>query len=154
MPDWISHILIALIIGHLFSVKKKSLLVLGAVLPDIMGKAKMLNSIFGGVFPDVTVLSNYGHSLAAALAASFFVALFFLYPYLKTGFLIAVGSISHLLSDGTTKDFMFSGPFPILWHDQYYIILIITLITYLTLKKFDIRIIKWRQKHESPIQAD
>jgi len=46
MPDWISHILIALIIVELFNLKLKSLVLLGSILPDFFFKISTLGLFF------------------------------------------------------------------------------------------------------------
>lgn len=152
MPDWISHILVALIIGQLFSIRKKSLLVLGAILPDILGKSKLLNLFFDDIPFIVTMISGYGHMVFPSLLVAMFIALFFIYPYFKTFLIIAIGDISHFLADGTSKSFTYNGYLPVLWHDQYYIFLISALLIYALLKKFNIRFYEWREKNENTVK--
>ena len=115
MPDWISHILIVLIIAQVFNVKQKSLLVLGALLPDILGKLKLLNYFFESTPPIIKMLSAYGHSVIVSLLVAGLIALFFLYPYFKTFSLIGIGVITHFLSDGLFKSFTYNGYLPILY---------------------------------------
>jgi len=152
MPDWISHILIVLIIAQVFNVRNRGLLVLGALLPDVLGKAKLFNFFFDSTPPIITMFSSYGHHLTVSLLAGAFIALFFVYPYLKTTVLISIGVATHFLSDGLFKSFIYNGYLPILWQDQYYIILITALALYFILKKFDIHI-KRGFKNESSIKT-
>ena len=42
MPDLMSHLLIGLIIAELFNVKKKSLVLLGTLVPDLLPKINMI----------------------------------------------------------------------------------------------------------------
>lgn len=150
MPDWISHILIALIICHLFNIKKRSLVVVGALLPDLIGKIKMLNYLFPGSPDWIIPLSNVWHTPLPSIISALLVALLFSYPYLETAILIILGDISHFLSDGTTKSFLFDGYLPILWADQYYLAILTLGLIYFILLYFDVR---WVRNNESTIKA-
>ena len=142
MPDWISHILFGLILCHLFSIKKKSLVILGALLPDLIGKLKMLNYLFPGAPDWLIPLSNLWHTPFPSILSAFLIALFFSYPYLETSILIILGDLSHFLSDGTTKSFIFNGYLPILWADQYYFAIIFFAVLYIILIIFNIKLIR------------
>lgn len=145
MPDILSHILFALILTKLFNIKRKTLVVLGAVLPDILGKLKMINYLTPGAPPGIVDFSNLFHSPIPLFVSAFIVALFFEYPYLGSVFFIFLGNLSHLLLDGTTKSFLFNGYLPILWADQFYIWIIVLSITYCLLTVLDIQLIKDQQ---------
>ena len=146
MPDWISHLLFGLIICHLLSIQKKSLVLLGALLPDLIGKLKMLNYLFPGSPEWIIPISNFWHTPLPSFISVLLIALFFSYPYLNSVFLIWLGDVSHFLSDETTKSFLFNGYFPLIWADQYYFAIIFFAITYTLLRIFDLRII--RDEHQ------
>ena len=150
MPDWISHLLFGLIICHLFGIKKRSLVLLGSILPDLVGKIKMLNYLSPGSPDWVIPLSNFWHTPLPSIISALLVALFFSYPYLEAAILIILGDISHLLADGATKSFLFDGYLPLLWADQYYIAILVLGITYILLLYFDLRMVK---NNESAIKA-
>ena len=151
MPDWISHILFGLIICHLFNIKKKSLVILGALLPDIIGKLKMLNYIFPGSPDWLIPLSNVWHTPFPSIISALLIALFFFHQYLETAILIILGDISHFLSDGTTKSFIFDGYLPILWADQYYWAILFFAVIYAVLILFNIKFV--RDQNESTIKT-
>lgn len=142
MPDWISHILFGLIICHLFNIKRKSLVVLGAILPDLIGKIKMLNYLFPGSPDWIIPLSNVWHTPLPSIISALIIALFFNYPYLESAILLILGDISHFLSDGTAKSFLFDGYLPILWADQYYIAILVLALTYIFLLYFNLRFVR------------
>lgn len=142
MPDWVSHLLIGLIIVQLFDIRKKSLVLLGSILPDLVGKFKMLNYFFPGSPDWVIPLSNFWHTPLASFIAVCFVSLFFSYPYLTTSFLIWLGDISHFLADETTKSFLWQGYLPLLWADQYWIALIFLALLYYLLVMFNIKLLR------------
>jgi membrane-bound metal-dependent hydrolase YbcI (DUF457 family) len=136
MPDWVSHVLIGLILCEVFNVKKKSLVVFGALLPDVRYLTLAATSFN---FPPATV--NYldwfvvvAHLPVGILFLTLFVASFFPYDYKKTVSLISLGWLSHFLADFTTRhmnggySFLFPVTFQkyeldIFWTEEYYVIL-------------------------------
>ena len=155
MPDWISHILLGLIIAEIFKIKKKSLVVLGSILPDIILKAYTLslltpiplNFMFWFFYPL--------HTIAGALLLSFIIAIFFQYEAKKTFFLIFIGALFHILLDMTTKPILYNIQgllfFPFSWKaydigifysEQYWLVLIMLAVAYSIIKIIKQR--KWR----------
>lgn len=136
MPDWITHILIGLIIAEIFNIKRKSLIVIGAILPDILVKLELLSVFFPVDKYAITWLFNPLHTpLGMALFSLLLVPLFNFDKY-KTYFLLFIGWCSHLLSDLLNKHILLGQnlllfPFSwqnfelgLVWPDQYYLILV------------------------------
>ena len=57
MPDLMSHLLIGLILAELLNTKKKSLVVLGALMPDLISKIHLVYFYFG--FPHSISFYNF-----------------------------------------------------------------------------------------------
>ena len=147
MPDWVSHILIALIIVELFNIKPKSLVLFGALLPDFFFKTTTI-----GNFIDIPVGEFYWillpiHIPLGSFLFTLIIAQLFRFNYVKTIILISIGWITHYASDALFRLFlvnpqamlffpfswkMFS--FELLWMEQFYMVLIITLIVYIIIK--------------------
>ncbi len=120
MPDWISHVLIALIIAELFNIKKKSLLVLGSLLPDFITKVYLLNYFvhLPLVFDTVPFLLHF--YLPAVMVGM-----------LTAFILIPLGTILHLTVDFTTRHFFNDEWYKIFWEDEYWKVLVLVVIVYL-----------------------
>lgn len=142
MPDWMSHLLIGLIVAELFNVRKKSLVLLGALLPDLISKFFLLFFYFG-------ILANLSlesfHTPLMCFLLVIITAPLFKYDRAKTVFLINVGLATHFLSDLTMRHFT-SGmrlffPFSmsvyridLIWPEQSIYFLIFSLIVYILIK--------------------
>jgi hypothetical protein len=155
MPDWISHILIALIIVELFNIKPRSLVVLGSILPDFFFKSSIL-----GAFFTIPISEIYWGLLPLHLPIGTFlftlvIASLFRFNYPLTILLITIGWTTHYASDALFKNFIINPQamllfpfswrpfgFNILWSNEYYIILIITILVYTTIKLFKVRLTK------------
>jgi len=149
MPDWISHMLIGLILAKMFNLKRKSLVVLGALLPDFIIKISTL-----GFFVDMP-LSLYwflvpGHLPIGLILITIFITPFFLTRFKATFTLITIGWMSHVLADLSTRFFM-NNPqgmllFPLswrmfsyqlIWPEEYYIAIIILGPLYIGILAFE-----------------
>ena len=142
MPDWMSHILVGLIIAEAFNIRKKSLVLLGALLPDVLSKLFLLFFYFD-FFNNLSVRSF--HSPIMVFLLAILLAPIFKYNRLKTVILVSVGALSHFLADLTMRHFN-SGirllfPFSmetyslgLLWPDESIYFLLGALIVYLALK--------------------
>jgi len=143
MPDWLSHLLIGLILADLFNIKKKSLVVLGALAPDFLSKIFLIylhlgmqNPISFGIF----------HTPFMMFLVSVLIAPLFRYDKLKIIVYFNLGSVSHFLSDLTMKHFTTQGTrlfYPIsgnnytlgwIWPEQSIYILIASLAVYLSIR--------------------
>ena len=140
MPDLISHVLLGLILAYIFNIKPRSIVVLGAILPDTLGKLKMINYLIPGAPEWITPFSNLFHNPLPLFIFVLIVALFFIIPYIKSILFISLGASSHLLADGTTKSFLFKGYLPILWADQYYYALLVLIVLYIIIIKYNLKI--------------
>tara|TARA_Y100000310_G_scaffold196876_1_gene196965 strand:- start:5755 stop:6225 length:471 start_codon:yes stop_codon:yes gene_type:complete len=143
MPDWLSHLLIALIIAEVFGIKKKSLVVFGALAPDILPKIQLLFFYFE--LPPVVSFINF-HTPFMMLLSGIIIAPLFRYDKFKTFLFFSIGAASHFLSDLTMKHFTIMGTrllYPIstanytlnwIWPEQSIYILIASLIIYLSIR--------------------
>jgi len=143
MPDWISHILIALIISELCNIDKKSLVILGALLPDLLGKMVLFVNIFHLPRDILYWFFNPFHTPIGCVLVTFLIISFFKYNQRKAFWYITIGWVSHLLSDMLNKHIligqnMFLFPlswknfeFGLIWAEQYYMALIPLSIIYL-----------------------
>lgn len=143
MPDWLSHILIGLIVAELLNIEKKSLIVLGSLLPDFIVKVYLL-SFFLSVNDTLLFVSNLYHSPIMGLIIPGLLVPFFRYDWKKTYICIMLGFMLHLLADSFTGGYgsgillypFYNGfySFNIFWANQYWIILIGSIIAYLTIR--------------------
>jgi hypothetical protein len=143
MPDWLSHILIALIFAELLNIDKKSLIVLGSLLPDFIVKMYFF-AVFFPVNDSLLFMLTLYDTPVMGLILPALVAPLFKYNWKKTYLYIALGFMLHILADSLTRGFsssIFFYPlsyryfsFNIFWAEQYWIILAISLITYISIK--------------------
>lgn len=161
MPDLMSHVLIALIIGELFNVRKKSLIVMGAIAPDVLSKLDLLYFHFG--IPKVITFSSF-HTPFMCFLLSLFISAFFVYPKLKTVILFNIGAISEFSSDFFVKHFSTAGQrifyplslhnyaYGLFWSDDSLYILIGLLLIYASIKfikRNSKKEIKYRKKQKA-----
>jgi|TARA_B100001971_G_C18243828_1_gene572766 general stress protein CsbA len=146
MPDWISHILIALIISKIFNIKEKSLLVLGSLLPDFILKLQLLSLFFPKLFEIRYALIPF-HAPFGLFLLTIIITPLFKHNYKKTFSLISMGWILHLIADSITKhifmgETFFLLPFSfksleagIIWPEQYLFVLVPLVVIYLITNK-------------------
>lgn len=142
MPDWMSHILIGLILCEIFNIRKKSLVLLGALMPDLISKFFLLSFYSGFSFG--IGLDSF-HTPIVTFLLAVFIAPLFRYDRLKTTLLITLGLATHFLSDLTIRHFT-SGMrllFPLsmvphrldwIWPEQSIYVLIATFAVYYFIK--------------------
>lgn len=141
MPDWVTHIAIALLILELYPVKKKSLVLLGAIMPDLFPKLVLIRLLIPIPAIDYHILSAF-HTPFVLFLATLLIAPLFRYNYWKVVLWITIGTTSHFLSDALLRHFIGGVNlfYPVLlkhytlnlvWPDQSYLILIPTVIFYL-----------------------
>ncbi|MFH1052977.1 MAG: hypothetical protein V1740_01035 [Candidatus Woesearchaeota archaeon] len=98
MPDWISHLMLGLILAKVFRVKKKSLVLLGAILPDILFQFYHLSLFFK--IPENTEWLLVGfHQPFAMIILSLVIPFFFKHGYIKSFFMLTIGWIGHVVID-------------------------------------------------------
>ncbi len=143
MPDWVTHILLGLIIAEILNVNKKSLVVLGSILPDIVLKAYTI-SLLTPIPLDFLFWFFYPlHTVAGVILFSFLVACLFRHSFKKSFMLIFIGALFHILLDMTTKpmEYNIQGMllFPFSWNaysfgvfysEQYWLVALIMLAAY------------------------
>jgi len=130
VPDWITHILSALIIAELLKVRKKSLLVLGVLLPDLLCKLYLLN-VFTNIPIQLTTFMSTFHELVPAILASVLIAFFFYKNLMEAMILIPAGTLLHFLLDATTRHYFYTPWWAFFWADEYWILLFMFMIAYL-----------------------
>ncbi len=153
MPDWLTHLIIGLVLIELIPLKKKgwkSLILLGTLLPDILTKLLLVEKWIP--LPEsLSVLTAFHIPLILALF------IFLIAPLFKSNYRIVIlalglGTASHLLSDlmlhhlDPASGIMLFYPFSFVrfsfgwfWPEQSYLILIPLLMVYLgtiLVKKF------------------
>ena len=141
MPDWVTHIAIGLLILELYPVKKKSLVLLGAILPDLLPKLVLLRLLIPIPSLDYVFLSAF-HTPFVLFFVTMLLAPLFRYDYWKVVGGITIGTTSHFLSDALLQHFVGGVNlfYPVLlkhytlnlvWPDQSYLIFIPVVILYL-----------------------
>lgn len=143
MPDLMSHLLIGLILTELFNVKKKSIVLLGALIPDLLSKMSLL---FAYLQIHHTMRWDSFHTPFMAFLLGILVSAFFRYDNLNVIIYFNIGSMSHFISDLTIRHFGEGGtrllfPFSIksyslnlLWPEQSIYVLIAAALIYLIIK--------------------
>ena len=142
MPDLLSHLIIALILAELFNIKKKSLVVMGALATDVLSKFFLIYVYFN--LPTIISFVPF-HTPFVMLLLSILIAPLFKYNKIKTVLLFNLGSMSEFLSDLTMKHFGVLGtrllyPFStenytlnLIWPNDSFYILIGTAFVYLAI---------------------
>lgn len=159
MPDWVSHILFALIIAELLNTKKKSLIVLGSVLPDIILKFYTVELLLPIKLDTFYWLAYPTHTIVGMLLVAFIMTIFFRYDTKIAFALLSIGGLSHLLLDLTTRYLRYNIQglllFPFSWAsyslnlfdtEQFWALIFVFIAVY-----FLIRYIKKRAKNEQRI---
>ncbi len=141
MPDWLTHIVIALVFAEIFSVRKKSVVLLGAVLPDVLVKLTLLELFIPIPNWNYTFLSAFHVPLVLFLVILLLAPLF-RYKYSAIVGWLSLGALTHFASDALLRHFQggvaLFYPFSLdkyslnwVWPDQSYFILIPALIAYI-----------------------
>lgn len=100
MPEWATHALLGLVIAEIFGVRKKSIVVLGALLPDIFAKLVLLRLFLPIPNLDYSILGS-GHTPFVFFLFSILICPLFRYDYLKIILWLNLGALTHLLADAT-----------------------------------------------------
>jgi len=143
MPDWLSHIIIGLLVAEVFNIDKKGLVVLGSLLPDFVVKINLLPAFFH-VNDNLLFVTRLYHSPVMGLIIPAIIAPLFKYDWRRTYIYIMLGFMLHLFADSFTRhcyDGILLYPisngffsFNVLWPEQYWIILIVSLVAYALVK--------------------
>lgn len=100
MPEWLTHALLGLVVAEIFGIRKKSIVILGALLPDILVKLVLLRLFLPIPNIDYSILGS-GHTPFVFLLFSILICPLFHYDYLKIIMWLNVGALSHFLADAT-----------------------------------------------------
>ena len=144
MPDLVSHVLIALIICELFSIKPKSLVILGAILPDITQKFYLVHLFIPTSDSPYWLLLPF-HTPIGQILLSFIIIQLFRFDRKKAFIYLTIGWSSHIFADMFSRHFLLgqlllfplswkSFEFGLMWFEQYYIILAVLIVIYLSTK--------------------
>jgi hypothetical protein len=98
MPDWIAHALLALLICEIFGIRKKSLVLAGSILPDILKLASVLAPIQIETFWLYKFLFPL-HTPIGSLILSGFIAALLDYDFRQAMKLLSIGFLSHFALD-------------------------------------------------------
>jgi len=143
MPDLMSHLIIGLILAEVFNVRKKSLVVLGAIAPDLLSKFHLIYVYFS--LPSTISFVSF-HTPLMLFILSILIAFLFRYDKLKTILFFNIGALSHFLSDLTIRHFAGIGtrlffPFTnknyslnLIWPEESLYVLIVSLIVYVSIR--------------------
>lgn len=146
MPDLMTHILIGLIICDIAGIKRKSLVLIGSILPDLLLKGIILSPLLNLPFMDLKWLLVPLHNPAGLIFVTCIICLIFTKDHLRIYGLIALGWASHLAADLTNKEIymnqlMLLYPFSwkafemnIFWSNQFYYTIIIAALIYAAIR--------------------
>lgn len=140
MPDWLTHAVLGLLVAEIFSVRKKSLVVLGALLPDIFPKLVLLRLLIPLPHLNYTGLGAF-HTPFVFFLATIIIAPLFRYSYWKFILWLNLGAATHFFSDALLRHFAAGvhlfypislGHFTlnVVWPDESYWVLIPALLLY------------------------
>ncbi|HLD72423.1 MAG TPA: metal-dependent hydrolase [Candidatus Nanoarchaeia archaeon] len=145
MPDWLTHLLIGLILIELIPLKKKgwkSLILLGTILPDILTKLLLVEK-WVPLPEGFSILTTF-HKPFILILFILLVAPLFRSTYRIIVFALSLGTASHILSDfmlhhlDPASGIMLLYPFSLerfslgwIWPEESYLIFIPLLLVYL-----------------------
>jgi len=113
MPDWITHVAAAYFLAYGLKAEKKSLVVLGGLLPDLITKFTVF---FRYVLPpDKLVGFDIFHTPLVALLVAITIAPVFSFDYRKSVALISAGIASHFLLDSLQGPVGYMVLWPFSW---------------------------------------
>ena len=145
MPDLVSHAIIGLLLCELLNIKPKSLVVLGALLPDLLSKFELLHLFFPFGDRLYWILMPL-HTPIGLILATFLVIHFFNYNKKRSYILITLGWVSHILADWMINRHLYIGSFlwfpfswktseiGIAWPEEFYLVLIPLVAIYLLIR--------------------
>ena len=144
MPDLVTHVVIALVLIELFQVQRRSLVLLGAILPDVFTKLVLLRLFIPLPHIDYGVLSAF-HVPFIFFLFALVLAPLFRSPYWKVVGALTLGGLSHIFADAFLRHFGAGGIklfFPLLsrgytlsliWPDESFLLLFPGVLIYLFL---------------------
>lgn len=102
MPDLMSHLLIGIILAELFNARKKSIVILGALAPDLLAKSFLVYLYLR--IPQTFSFAAF-HTPIMVFLLSVLITPFFKFDSIKTILYFNIGSFSHFLADLPIKHF-------------------------------------------------
>ena len=102
MPDWLTHVVIALFFAELFRIEKKSLVVLGALLPDFLSKLHLI-FFYLGISEYLTF--SLLHTPMMVFLVILLIAPLFRYSQKKVVLWLGLGAVTHFVFDVTMRHF-------------------------------------------------
>lgn len=144
MPEWISHVIVAFFAAKLFRINKISIVLVGAILPDIYQKISYILRYF--FESDLLAAFYIPHTIIGGILFSLIVAPIFKVKFKKTISYLSLGVATHFILDSLQGPvgYLFLWPlssvaysFRIIWIESYLpIILSLSgLIIYLLINK-------------------
>ncbi len=100
MPEWVTHALLGLLVAEIFGVRKKSIVVLGALLPDIIVKLTLLRLFVPIPNFDYSILGSF-HTPFVFLLLTILLSPLFRYDCIRIICWLNVGATTHFLADAT-----------------------------------------------------
>ena len=147
MPEWVTHVLIGLVLAELLFIPKRSVVLLGAILPDLFAKLVLLRLFIPIPHWNYSFLSM-AHTPFVLFLVCLLLAPLFRYEYRKIVYWLMVGGLSHIFSDMLLKHYLGGGmallfPFSnmkfslgLFWPDESYLLLYIMILIYLCILFF------------------
>lgn len=156
MPDLLSHVLFGLIICEIAKRKKKSLILIGTILPDIITKLYLIGYFIKLDAVVVGILDLFHNPIPLFFVAVLISLLF--KDVFSSIYLIGAGALSHILLDGLNIHFLggIRYLFPFSWNifringfwpDQYWVTLVPFFLVYLFIKIFNYYYVRTTQKN-------
>ena len=102
MPEWVTHALLGLLVAEIFSVRKKSIVVLGALLPDMIIKLTLLRLFIPIPNFDYAILGAF-HTPFPLLLFTILISPLFRYDHLTIIAWLNLGALTHFLSDALLR---------------------------------------------------
>lgn len=147
MPEWATHALLGLVIAEIFGVRKKSIVMLGALLPDILVKLVLIRLFLPIPNVDYSILGS-GHTPFVFLLLSVLICPLFRYDHIKIILWMNLGALTHFLADATLRHISDGGvrllyplttkmyTLSLIWPDDTYWLAIFLAILYLGIRGF------------------
>lgn len=148
MPEWISHVIVAFFAAKLFRINKISVVLVGALLPDIYQKISYLLRYF--FESDLLTAFYIPHTILGGILLSLIISPLFKIKFKKTISYLSLGVTTHFILDSLQGPvgYLFLWPFNsvaysfrIIWIESYLpLVLSLSALTiYLLTKRKEIK---------------
>lgn len=102
MPEWGTHVIVGLLLAEIFKVKKKSVVLVGAILPDIFVKLTLMRLFIPIPNLDYSMLGAF-HVPFVFFLSSLLLAPLFHERYASIVLWLNLGAASHFLTDALLR---------------------------------------------------